>query len=101
MSGMTGTARRSACPRSGFDAPGGNDAARRVIEIELVLLASTAVGGAEPAISLNSSRLDLLVLEHRLDHELRAARRVRQRRGHRDATQLLFTLLVGDARLRH
>ena len=57
MSGMTGTGEKKCMPTNLLRRASGSAAARRVIEIELVLLASTAVAGAVVATSAKSSRL--------------------------------------------
>ena len=86
---MTGTGEKKCMPTKRARRASGSAAARRVMEIELVLLARTAVAGAAAATSREELALDLLVLEDGLDHELGAARRVGQRGRDGDPAELL------------
>ena len=60
-----------------------------MIEIELVLLAKIAPGGAIASSCLNRSRLDGFILEDRLNDELNAASGLCQRGGDAHSVELL------------
>ena len=67
---MTGTGEKKCMPTNCARRAAGSAAARRVIEIDDVLLARMADSGADPAISANSFLLHRLVLEDGFDDQL-------------------------------
>ena len=75
ISGMTGTGLKKCMPTNRARRPSATDDASRSMEIDEVLVAKTAAGGAMPSSPAHSARLDVEVLEHRLDHEVRVGGR--------------------------